>query len=197
MSMLLSLSGGPDREQIMRTRRRWAVAAASAAAGTAVLALAGLPAYVFPPTEKVGSADLIYVIGPPTIERIRAAEALREQGVADRILVSVPLRGDQSADEQAICAEDYVDCVHPRPFTTSGEAGVLNELASGERVVVLTFTPHVARTRFIFERCFSGETVVEPVASSLNVAEWGYQYAYQSVAFVKALISKCPDARAG
>ncbi|SDH61776.1 hypothetical protein SAMN04489810_3463 [Microbacterium pygmaeum] len=193
--MLLSLIGRPDREQIMGTRRRWAIAAASAAAVLLVVAGAGLPAYVFPPTEKVGTADLIYVIGPPTIERIRAAEALRDQGVADRILISVPLEGEQSAKNQSICDEDYVDCVHPKPFTTAGEAGVLNDYAPGERVVVLTFTPHVARTRYIFDRCYSGQTVVEPVDASLNIVEWAYQYAYQSVAFVKAMVSKCPDAR--
>lgn len=180
--------------------RRWRgllIAAGSVLAVAVLVAVAGLPLYVFPPSDEADSADIIYVIGPPTRERLRTAEELRDRGVADRILVSVPREGAQSAAEQSFCQRDNVECVHPEPFTTAGEAALLNVYAEGGRAVVITFTPHVARTRYIFDRCFRGESVVESVKAYLNPLEWAIQYGYQTAGFIKASVTPCPKPATG
>lgn len=179
-----------------RARRRWAIAALATAAALAAIVVAGLPLYVFPPAADVSRADVIFVIGPPTEPRMVQAERLREAGVADRILVSVPTEGPSSAAEFDACPLSYVECASPDPFTTKGEALLLQEYAAQHGIqdaVVITFTPHVARTRYIFDRCFPGDTSVVAVEPDRPFAQWAYQYAYQSAAFVKAWITPCAD----
>jgi hypothetical protein len=58
--------------------------------------------------------------------------------------------------------------------------------------VVLTFTPHVARTRYLFAKCYGGDVTVVGVDEHLSLADWVYQYAYQTAAFVKAWLEPCP-----
>lgn len=177
-------------------RRRWLIGVASVIALVGAVALAGLPLYVFPPVENTEAADLVYVIGPPTDARLDEAERLRAAGVASRILVSVPLEGEQSAEELDICGRSYVECRHPEPFTTKGEAAMLREYAAGHDVsetIVITFTPHVARTRYIFERCYGDGTSVVAVEPDRPIWQWAYQYAYQTAAFAKAWLTPCSD----
>lgn len=186
--LLAAASTGVD----MKVRKRLGVAALATLAAVAVVVVAGLPVYVFPYADDVQSADLVYVIGPPAEQRLKAAQRLRDQGVAERILVSVALKGEHSARELKICREPDVICAHPEPFTTAGEAAMLNDYAgANEDVVIITYTPHVARTRFIFERCFDGKTFVDPVRRSLSLTDWGYQYLYQTSGFVKAWVTGC------
>ncbi|GAA1687258.1 YdcF family protein [Microbacterium sediminicola] len=178
------------------TRARWAgFAALSALAVMALVAAIGLPLYVFPPAPTVTRADLIYVIGPPTATRIADAEALRSAGVADHVLVSVPASGADSADELSYCDRVYVTCRTPEPFTTRGEASMLAAYAApGDEVVILTYTPHVLRTRYIFDECADATTTVVPVDEHLGLTRWIYNYAYQTAAFVKAWIVGCAPA---
>jgi hypothetical protein len=158
---------------------------------------AGLPLYVFPPPGDTGSADLIYIIGPPTPARVDVERSLREQGVADLTLVSTSLIGGYTAEKYGICQRSNVVCEHPEPYTTKGEAALLGRFAAEhgvERTIVLTFTPHVARTRYIFAKCSAGEVSVVAVDQHLDLAEWIYQFAYQTVAFAKAWLTPCADA---
>lgn len=189
----------PPRQQRPKGRRhtRRAVTVALAlVAGILAIALLGLPLYVFPPQSAPGPSELIYVIGPPTPARIAEAEALRREGIADRVLVSVPASGDQSADDLPYCTKSFVTCQTPEPFTTRGEAAMLADYATaGDRVVVLTYTPHVARTRYIFASCADAATQVIAVDESLSLGRWIYNYAYQSAAFVKAWIVGCAPRR--
>jgi hypothetical protein len=189
------MQGMRTRTSIVR-RRLWTTAV-SVAVAVAAIALAGLPVYVFPPVDPVTDADLIYVIGPPTEGRIALEERLRGEGVADSALVSVPLDGEQSAANLGICEDAAVDCEHPEPFTTKGEAAMLAAYAPAhdvDRTIVITFTPHVARTRYIFDKCYPGEVTVVGLDEHLSLADWAYQYAYQSVGFVKAWMTRCSDA---
>ncbi|MEU1971746.1 YdcF family protein [Microbacterium sp. NPDC019599] len=166
-------------------------------ASIGVAACAGFGPYVSPPAEAIGDADLIYVIGPPVRERVAVERELRAERVADRSLYSVGLTGGYSAEELAVCAEPQVDCAHPTPFTTKGELAYLKQYAAEhdvERTVVLTFTPHVARTRYILDKCYPGDAVVVAVDQNLVLADWIAQYGYQSLAFVKAWLTPCADA---
>ena len=186
------MHGMRTRTSIVR-RRLWTTAV-SVAVAVAAIALAGLPVYVFPPVDPVTDADLIYVIGPPTAGRIALEESLRDEGVADAALVSVPLDGEQSAANLDICGDTAVDCEHPEPFTTKGEAAMLAAYAPAhgvDRTIVITFTPHVARTRYIFDTCCPGEVTVVAVDPHLTPWEWVYQYAYQTGAFAKAVLAPC------
>lgn len=162
------------------------------AAGAVALCLAGVPLYVFPASGRVGPADIAYVIGPPTRERIVLAEDLLSSGVVDRVIVSVPATGGQSAGQLSVCRVPDVTCAVPDPSTTKGEVAMLQQLVGpGESVIVITFAPHVARTRFIFDRCYDGTVTVIASPTSLSAATWAYQYAYQSTSFVKAAITPC------
>lgn len=154
----------------------------------------GVSAYVFPAVAAPPArADVIYVIGPPTEGRIALAEQLRRAGVADDILISVPTDGEQSAANLSVCQRAFVSCVHPEPFTTAGEMSLLNErYGAGTRAVVITFTPHVSRTRFIAARCADPQVTVIAAPTSLDLGRWMYQFAYQTGGFAKALIVGCP-----
>lgn len=161
-----------------------------------VAAVAGYGPYVDPPAEAIGDADLIYVIGPPVKERIAAERELRAAGVADRTLVSVGLTGWYTDEKLPVCREPQVDCVHPRPFTTKGEIAYLEEYAKEhdvKRTVILTFTPHVARTRYILDKCYDGDAVVVAVDQDLRLGDWIAQFGYQTFAFLKAWLTPCSD----
>lgn len=161
-----------------------------------VLAVAGLPLYVFPPAEAVGEADLIYVIGPPRSPRVALERDLRDAGVADLSLYSVTPRGSAAEEALEVCDEDAVYCVGVEPFTTKGEFAYLADFAAEhdvERTIVITFTPHVARTRYIAEKCFDGDVTVVGVDQDLSLGDWIYQYLYQSAAFVKAWSTPCAE----
>lgn len=177
---------------------KWvAIVVAMVVGAGGLFALAGLPVYVYPPQDQVDRADLIYVIGPVTKYRVRMERILREEGIAGESLYSVPLTGFQSAAELAACKEPAVTCVHPEPFTTKGEALALGDFAARNgisgQVVVLTRTAHVARTRFIFDKCYDGEVAVIGVNDHITRLEWAQEYVYQTAAFVKAWITPCDD----
>lgn len=178
-------------------RRATAWVAGTLATLVALVALAGLPIYVFPPQEEVGSADLIYVLGPPTPARIAAERSMREEGVADLSLYSVRSGQPGGPQKPDVCDEAGVACQRPDPFSTKGEALLLSEFAADhdvQRTVVLTVTPHVARTRYIFDKCFDGDVTVVAVDQHLSLADWIYQYAYQTSAFYKAWTTPCATA---
>ncbi|KAA9107769.1 YdcF family protein [Microbacterium rhizomatis] len=168
----------------------------TAVAGVVLIALAGLPLYVFPPAETAEKADLIYVIGPPSPARIALEEAMRHDGIADAALISVSPPGDRkSAADLAVCTDLAVTCESPLPFTTKGETAMLAAYAADhdvQTVIVITFTPHVARTRYIFDKCYPGKVTVVGIDEHLTLSAWAYQYLYQSTAFVKAALTPCP-----
>lgn len=159
--------------------------------------VAGLPVFVFPAAEEPENADLIYVIGPPRQARIDKERELRAEGVAEQSLYSVSTHGGWSAARLPVCREPAVFCEHPEPFTTKGEIAYLKRFAEEHDLhstVVLTFTPHVARTRFILDKCYDGEATVVAVDQHLSLADWAYQYIYQTLALAKAWATPCSDA---
>lgn len=175
----------------IRRRSRWAIAVvAIIAVGLAIPVVA----YRFPPSDAVTASDVIYVIGPPTPARIRLEERLRREGVAPAALISVFPEGRFTADAIPACSERAVTCGIALPSTTKGEALMLTRYAAqhpASRVVVITVTPHVPRTRYIFDKCYGGAVSVVGVDESLTFRSWIYQFQYQTAAFVKAWLTPC------
>ncbi len=164
------------------------------AAGLWLIVLAGLPLYVFPPAAEISPSDAAYVLGPPMDERLAVAEGLQDQGLVERIVVSVQASGGQTADDLPICREEGVTCAVADPSTTRGEERLITDVADGAApsLVVVTSTPHVARTRFIFGKCYPGDVTVIGAGRPDSLEGWTSQYLYQSLAFVKAFIEPCP-----
>lgn len=182
-----------DRTALLPRRLRRSALAAGILA--VAVALAGLPLYVFPPTAEPAPADLVYVIGPPVHTRTDLQARLLDEGLAPRGLISVsPPDGAAPASDIPACHDPRIACLTPEPITTAGEALLLKRYAADhglERTIVITFTPHVARTRYIFDTCYPGDVTVVAVDPQLTPWEWVYQYAYQTGAFVKAFLAPC------
>lgn len=162
----------------------------------AAVVVAGVPLFVSPPAQKITDADLVYVIGPPRAPRTALARALQDNGTAPTILISTSLVGGFTAERMSMCKREGVVCEHPEPYTTKGEAALLSRFAPEHGVthtIVVTFTPHVTRARYIFAKCYDGDVTVVGVDQHLDLAEWIYQYAYQSAALVKAWLTPCSD----
>ena len=172
------------------------MAASVLVVGAILIVLAGLPIYVFPASEPVEDADLVYVLGAPVPKRIAVERALREEGVAERSLISTSLIGGYRADLMRVCTRPEVDCIHPEPYTTKGEVALLQTYTDEhdiDRTIVLTATAHVARTRYILDKCFNGDAVVMGVQQDLDFFDWAGQYVYQTAAFVKDWVTSCDD----
>lgn len=175
--------------------RRWIIAAAA----TIAMAIGvSITVYGYPPQGDSSDADLVYVIGPATPTRMQEAQFLLRSGDSGALLVSVAppdSGGEFMASKMPICSQQSVTCVSPGPFTTKGEALTLNEYARTHevhKVAVITITPHVARTRYIFARCAPGLDVqVIGIDGHLSLGDWAYQFAYQTTAFVKAAATPC------
>ena len=175
-------------------RSAWS-ALLTVAAGFWLIVLVGLPLYVFPPADEVPPSDAVFVLGPPMEERLALAELLRDEGIADRIVVSVQASGGQTAADTALCREEGVTCAVADPSSTRGEVLLMNELApAGETpsVIVVTSVPHVARTRYLFGKCYPGEVAVVAAEAPESLQAWASQYLYQTLSFVKAFVEPCP-----
>lgn len=164
----------------------------------AILLGAGVAVYAFPPQGDPSDADVIFVIGPPTEPRLEAAISLRSSKTPPAMIVSVQgpdPRNEFAAFRLPVCAEPDVHCARPSPYTTKGEALMLEDYArihDVHKAVVITFTPHVARTRYIFARCAPDLDVqVIGVEEHLSLGDWIYQFAYQTTAFAKAAATPC------
>ncbi len=184
-------------------RGRGAKAVAIVVAAALVMGVVGAPVYVLPATDDPAPVDAVYVIGPPTDERMELAQDLIDQGLSDTLLVSIPdadgvytamldtyERANTACDGGIEGAE--VLCFEPDPFTTRGEARYLRDLAAERgwsRVSVITFTPHITRTRVIMERCFDGDLTYLDPGGFIPPWVWVYQYGYQTAGFVKVALA--------
>ena len=167
-------------------------------AGFWLIVLIGLPLYVFPPVDSIEKSDAVFVLGPPMDARLALAERLRDEGLADGIVISVQASGGQTAKDIALCQEEGVTCEVADPSTTRGEVLLMSEQGSGaDSVVVVTTTPHVARVRYLFGKCYPGPFSVVAAGQPSTVEAWTQQYVYQSFAFLKAQLEPCPDVAGG
>jgi hypothetical protein len=82
-----------------------------------------------------------------------------------------------------------VDCFEPDPWTTQGEAAEIGRRAKLEgwhHIIVVTFTPHVSRARYIIRQCFDGELTMVASPSPSGLWFWTWMYIRQSAGFLKA-----------
>lgn len=179
-----------------RARRKLIRALAIAAGALTAIILVGLPLYVFPPSDSPTNPGVIEVLGPAALPRVAVAQHLDgEFDIPLLISVAPDRRHGLSAPYVPACLDAAVTCTTPRPFTTVGEVQLLTDYSKThpiESAVVVTFTPQVTRARFLFAKCSTIPVSVIGVKEDLSLAEWAYQYVYQSGAFVKAFFAPCP-----
>ncbi|MEV0333905.1 YdcF family protein [Nocardia sp. NPDC050717] len=161
---------------------------------TALIVVVALwPVYVRPRTDEPVRADAILVLGGAHDGREQLGLRLAAAGLAPRVLLSNPY--ERSPLVNRICHGGYsfeVICFDPSPRTTLGEGRELARLGAGwSRVIVVTFTPHISRSRYILGRCWPGELLFVDPKPHLSPARWAWDYAYQSAGYVKAWFQDC------
>ncbi|MBO0854873.1 MAG: YdcF family protein [Nocardia sp.] len=173
-------------------RKRWAAGLVIAVAAIG----AGLwPVYVRPAVDRPRPADAIVVLGGAHDGREELALRLAHDGYAPRVLFSDPY--EHSPLLNRICHGGYsfeVDCFDPAPRTTLGEGRELAARAAAggwRRVIVVTFTPHISRARYVLGKCWDGEVLMVDAKPPIGVSRWVYQYGYQSFGYAKAAFESC------
>lgn len=148
-----------------------------------------------PRVDSPEQPDALLVLGPAQ-ERMGLARQLMDAGIAPVLLVSVSIdRETGIAYPEDFCDPSpryQVECFIPDPFTTQGEAQHLAELAEArgwDEVAVLTETTHIPRARMLTERCTDIRVAMVEYPEDLSIRGWLPSFAYQSGAWVKAMLS--------
>lgn len=157
----------------------------------AAAVLAGLPVYVYPQVDPLRSADAIVVLGGTAYERFDVGLDLAERGYAPELVIAAST-GIDDPHMAKYCDGRFpfrVACFEPDPWTTRGEAQEIRRRAEAEgwrHIIVVTFTPHVSRARYIVGKCFDGELTMvgSPSPSGLPFLAW--MYLRQSAGYIKA-----------
>ncbi|MBF6265082.1 YdcF family protein [Nocardia farcinica] len=175
--------------------RRFVVVLGGVLVVLAVAVAALWPVYVRPRTDAPAPADAILVLGGAHDGREELGLLLARDGYAPRVLFSDPY--EYSARMNRICHGGYrfeVICFDPDPRTTRGEGRELARRARAEgwqRVIVVTFTPHISRARYIIGKCWDGELLFVDPRPALSIPRWAYDYLYQSAAYLEAFFEDC------
>jgi hypothetical protein len=115
-----------------------------------------------PPTK----ADAVVVLAGGLNSRLDPAIALMRRRIAPVLAISSAFHDEKWKKAQRLCRGDLgptryaVLCFTAEPFSTQGEARTVAAIAREEgwnRIVVVTSTYHVTRTRMLFRRCYDGE----------------------------------------
>ncbi|MDI9898535.1 YdcF family protein [Rhodococcus sp. IEGM 1409] len=156
----------------------------------------GWPVYVTPKIDAPEKADAIVVLGGDHDGREEYGLSLAEQGFAPQIVFSNPYRASDTT-MKSICEGHYdfdVSCFKPDPSTTRGEGQEIRRRAEAEgwkRVIVVTFVPHVSRSRYIIGKCWDGEIRVVADPQPLPVWVWAANYVWQTAGYVRAQFESC------
>lgn len=173
-----------------RARRRLAFVVLGLVGAIVLLVLAGLPVYVLPAVDTPKRTDVVMVLGNSVPSRVALAESLVAAGYSDTLVVS-----RFNGQRVPVCDEPQqftVYCFTPEPFTTQGEARYLGDMAAAHgwsSATAITFTPHISRARLILSRCFDGQLDMVADTTPLPLADWAYQYLYQTGGFIKAALT--------
>lgn len=158
-----------------------------------VIAL-GWPVYVRPQIDKLRPADAVFVLGGTGTARYTVGLENALAGLAPRVVFSNPM-GSSNVWLSDLCThqryEFAVSCIRPNPPTTRGEARALRDLANAEgwrSVIVVTYTPHISRARYIIERCFHGALMLDNSEEYMSPLDWAFSYIYQSAGYVHAAL---------
>ncbi|WP_280501649.1 YdcF family protein [Nocardia farcinica] len=174
-------------------RRRWPrrLRLAAIAAVVAALAVAGIPVYVHPQIDPLRPADAIVVLGGTPYERFDLGLDLARRGLAPELVIAASTGIDDPRMDR-YCRGGHpfrVACFEPRPWTTQGEAQEIRrraELGHWRHIIVVTFTPHISRARYIIGKCFDGELTMIASPAPTNPAYQGWMYVRQSAGYLKA-----------
>ncbi|MBP2194434.1 uncharacterized SAM-binding protein YcdF (DUF218 family) [Nocardia goodfellowii] len=162
---------------------------------TAVLAAVGVPVYIHPQTDPLRPADAIVVLGGTAYERFDLGLDLARQGYAPQLLISRSTGNDDTVMDK-YCAGQFdfaVHCFIPDPWTTDGEAREIRRRAAQfgwRHLIVITYTPHVSRARYIVDKCFDGELTMVASPSASGVKFWTWMYIRQSGGYIRAFLHR-------
>ena len=121
--------------------------------------------FITPARSEPVPADAVVVLAGGSGERIERGLDLIRRGYAGVLVVSTGTGGAADAvdcDTSPAEGQPTVICVAPPSDNTRGEAQMVADLAAEHgwsRVLVVTSTYHVTRSRWIFERCVDAEVV--------------------------------------
>lgn len=155
--------------------------------------IAGWPVYVHPQIDRLRAADAIVVLGGTAYERFDVGLELAQHGYAPQLLISRstgandPVMDRYCHDERGFVAS----CFEPDPWTTHGEAQEIARRAQQhgwEHIIVVTYTPHVSRARYIVQQCFDGEVTMVASPSPSGLHFWAWMYVRQTAGYVRAFI---------
>jgi hypothetical protein len=149
-----------------------------------------------PRVDRPVPSDAILVLGPPLVDdRLDTALGLAEAHYAGTVVISIGwAKGRQRVPA---CANDnpsyQVICFQPDPTTTRGEAEEIGSLARARgwhSVLVVTSKYHVSRARLIVKRCMPGTVRMVAAPGKPSLADWAYQFGYQTGGFAKAFLHR-------
>jgi uncharacterized SAM-binding protein YcdF (DUF218 family) len=130
--------------------------------------------------------DAIIELAGPGDRDARAIELAKEHHAP--VLVQSTVASDAKSDTCLQPIPDVtIECFHPEPETTRGEARWIGEEAAARHwssIIIVTTPDHAWRARLRVERCFPGEVYV--AESPLPKLDWLKQIPYQWAATVKA-----------
>lgn len=170
---------------------QWWQAAVTGLILVIVAAVVGLPVFVHPQLDPLRPADAIVVLGGTPYERFDIGLELARQRWAPELLISASTGLDDPRMDR-YCRTGYpfrVTCFEPRPWTTRGEAQEIRRRAAAQgwrHIIVVTFTPHVSRARYIVGRCFDGELTMVASPSRTDPLFQAWMYVRQSAGYLKA-----------
>jgi uncharacterized SAM-binding protein YcdF (DUF218 family) len=182
-----------DEKKPRRRRRRWVVFAVICALIAGWVAL-GWKVYGHPQTDPLRHADAIVVLGGTPYERFDLGLKLAQQGYAPYLLISQST-GANDRKMDPYCHGHFtftVKCFIPDPWTTEGEARELRADADRygwHHVIVITFTPHVSRARYIVGKCFDGDITMIASPAPSGFQFWTWMFIRQSGSYVKAFLT--------
>jgi uncharacterized SAM-binding protein YcdF (DUF218 family) len=153
--------------------------------------LAGFPVYVRPQLDRLRHADVILVLGGYGNARYADGLELAEAHWAPNLVFSAP-DGSRNPFVAKLCDQHHLDfalsCFVPDPGTTIGEARDFGALAAKHgwhSAIVVTYRPHISRARYNLHQCFAGDLIMVVSPPRRSLAQWAYEYAYQTAAFVR------------
>ncbi|MGW6427175.1 YdcF family protein [Nocardia sp. NPDC055053] len=158
-------------------------------------AFAGWPVYVRPQVDPLRPADVIVVLGGTPYERFDLGIELAERGYAPEVLISQSTGPDDPLMDK-YCGGRFafrVSCFVPDPWTTDGEAREIVRRAKiygWRHIIVVTFTPHVSRARYIVGRCFDGEITMVASPTESGFGFWSWMYVRQSAGYIRAFVNQ-------